>query len=51
MLIGAGEDVADELGLRLDREHESIENAALLRELELERAETPVRPLIAGEWE
>jgi hypothetical protein len=49
VLIGASEDVSGELGIELDAESESIENADIWRKLRLRREELPVDPLVRRE--
>jgi hypothetical protein len=48
VLIGAAEDAEEELGIDLDIEHESIEDAAIFRRLRLKPDEVPVEPLAEG---
>lgn len=50
LLISAAEDVQQELGIQLDAERESVEDADLFNDLKLARSETTVEPLIQGEW-
>lgn len=49
VLISAGTDVEDELGVRLDAAAESAGTAEILAELPLE-ADRPLAPLLRGEW-
>jgi hypothetical protein len=51
VLIGADEDVSDELDLRLNPEHETMETAEIFNELQLEPREHPLRPLFEGKWQ
>jgi hypothetical protein len=51
VLIGADEDVFEELGVRLDPQHETLETAELFNDLRMERSEHPLRPLFEGRWE
>jgi hypothetical protein len=50
VLIGADEDVSDELGIRLDTEHETTTRADIFTQLKLDRHEHPTEPLFKGEW-
>jgi hypothetical protein len=50
VLIGASEDVREELGLDLDAERERLENADIFRELGLRPDELPTEPLETGRW-
>ena len=51
VLIGADEHVFEELGVRLDPEHETIETAELFNELRMERTAHPLKPLFEGRWQ
>jgi hypothetical protein len=51
VLIGADEDVFDELGVRLHREHETLETAELFNDLRMERSAHPLKPLFEGRWQ
>jgi hypothetical protein len=51
VLIGADEDVFEELGVRLNPEHETIETAELFNDLRMERSEHPLKPLFHGRWQ
>jgi hypothetical protein len=51
VLIGADEDVFEELGLRLDPQHETMETAELFNELRMERTAHPLKPLFEGRWQ
>ncbi len=51
VLIGADEDVFEELGLRLNPEHETLETAELFNDLRMERSDHPLRPLFEGRWQ
>ncbi len=51
VLIGADEDVFDELGVQLDPQHETIETAELFNDLRMERTGHPLKPLFEGRWE
>jgi hypothetical protein len=50
VLIGATEDVRQELGIDLKPERERIDRADIFRELKLEPEEHPLQPLLKGEW-
>jgi hypothetical protein len=51
VLIGADENVFEELGVRLDPQHETIETAELFNDLRMERTAHPLRPLFEGRWQ
>jgi hypothetical protein len=51
VLIGADEDVSDELGVRLHPQHETMETAEIFNELRLEPREHPLKPLFEGKWQ
>jgi hypothetical protein len=51
VLIGADEDVFEELGVRLDPQHETIDTAELFNELRMERTAHPLKPLFEGRWQ
>ena len=51
VLIGADEDVFEELGVRLDPERETIETAELFNDLRMERTAHPLKPLFEGRWQ
>jgi hypothetical protein len=51
VLIGADEDVFEELGLRLDPQHETIETAELFNDLRMERTGHLLKPLFEGRWQ
>jgi hypothetical protein len=51
VLIGAGEDVFDELGIQLDPQRETIETAEIFNDLQMERREHPLKPLFEGKWQ
>jgi hypothetical protein len=50
MLIGAHDDVSEELGIDLDPQEEDVDQAEVLRELKLQRSPKMVNPLIEGRW-
>jgi hypothetical protein len=50
ILIGAAEDVRQELGVDLKPERERVERADIFRLLKLEPEEHPIQPLLKGEW-
>jgi hypothetical protein len=50
VLIGAAEDVRQELGIDLKPERERIDRTDIFRELKLEPEEHPLQPLLKGEW-
>jgi hypothetical protein len=51
VLIGADEDVFEELGVRLDPQHETLETAELFNDLRMERSAHPLKPLFEGRWQ
>ncbi len=50
LLIGAAEDVSDELGIRLHPQRETEHSAEIFTQLRLERTQHPVESLFTGEW-
>ena len=50
LLIGAEEDVSEELGIQLNPERETVETAEIFTKLKLEQDEHPIEPLTKGEW-
>jgi hypothetical protein len=50
LLIGAAEDVSEELGIELEAEEESESTAEIFNDLRLEKSRHLVRPLLKGEW-
>jgi hypothetical protein len=50
VLIGAAEDVGQELGITLKPERERLDRADIFRLLKLEPEEHPLEPLLKGEW-
>jgi hypothetical protein len=51
VLIGADEDVFEELGVRLNPQHETLDTAELFNDLRMERTQHPLKPLFEGRWE
>jgi hypothetical protein len=51
VLIGADEDVFEELGVRLDPQRETLETAELFNDLRMERTAHPLKPLFEGRWQ
>ena len=51
VLIGADEDVPGELGITLKPEDESLDSADIFKDLKLDRARFPTKPLTKGEWQ
>jgi len=51
ILIGTSTDVHAELGIELNPQHEDERNAAIFRDLHLNRSEFPLEPLFRGKWE
>jgi hypothetical protein len=50
VVIGAGEDVSDELGVWLDPQRETLETAEIFNDLRVERNQHPLQPLFEGKW-
>jgi hypothetical protein len=50
LLIGATKDIHAELGIDLRPQHESEADAAIFRELKIERSLHPIEPLVSGKW-
>jgi len=50
VLIGADEDVFEELGVQLNPERETVETAELFNDLRMERTDHPLKPLFEGRW-
>jgi hypothetical protein len=50
VLIGAAEDVREELGIDLKPEREQLDRADIIRALKLEPEEHPLAPLLKGQW-
>ncbi|MGW1911466.1 hypothetical protein ACWCQS_12195 [Streptomyces sp. NPDC002076] len=50
VLIGAADDVEEELDVQLDTEAENPESAEIFRRLHLPREKHPMEPLTKGEW-
>jgi hypothetical protein len=51
VLIGADEDVFEELGVQLDPQRETLETAELFNDLRMERTAHPLKPLFEGRWQ
>jgi len=51
VLIGADEDVFEELDIRLNPQHETIDTAGIFNELHMERRDHPLKPLFEGKWQ
>lgn len=50
VLIATTVDIRRDLGVELDDEHESLTDAAIFTDLELDARENPIAPLVRGEW-
>jgi hypothetical protein len=50
LLVGAGADVTEDLGLRRSPQHESEATAAVFDDLGMEKSLHPVMPLLTGRW-
>lgn len=51
LLIGAGEDVSEELGIRLEPQKETEATAEIFNDLRMERSKHPLKPLFEGKWD
>src|SRR5438128_5542663 len=51
VLIGADEDVFEELGVPLNPQRETIDTAEIFNELHMERRDHPLKPLFEGKWQ
>ena len=51
LLIGARQDVYEELGLQLNPEHETEATAEIFNDLRMEKSLHPTTPLFEGKWE
>jgi hypothetical protein len=51
VLIGAGEDPSEELGVMLDPQRETLETAEIFNDLRVERSQHPLQPLFEGKWQ
>ncbi|MBX6311460.1 MAG: hypothetical protein IRY99_00825 [Isosphaeraceae bacterium] len=51
LLIGAEEDVSEELGIRLDAQREDEDSAEVFGDLRMKRSQQMIKPLIEGRWE
>lgn len=50
LFIGVDKNVKDELGIELDPEKESKNNADIFKDLHLDKKENPVAPMFKGKW-
>lgn len=50
LLIGAEEDVSEELGIELEPQKETIEKAEIFNDLRVEKSQHPLEPLFEGKW-
>lgn len=50
MLVGTDEDVAEDLGIRLDPQRETEHTAEIFNQLRMEKDQHPTEPLFRGEW-
>lgn len=50
LLIGAAEDISEELGIELHPEEETEQTAEIFRDLRLKKSEHPIEPLFQGLW-
>jgi hypothetical protein len=51
LLVGARQDVYEELGLQLNPEHETEATAEIFNDLRMEKSLHPTTPLFEGKWE
>ena len=51
VLVGAGRNVAEALGIDLEPAHETAATAEIFRDLKLEESIHPLAPLFEGKWE
>lgn len=51
LLIGAAEDVTEELGIELHPQDESEATAEVFSDLRIQKSKHPIKPLLEGEWE
>lgn len=51
LLIGAEEDVSEDLGIDLDPQKENEHTAEIFNDLRMRKSEHPVEPLFKGEWQ
>lgn len=50
LLVGASDDIREELGIRLDAEKESGQSADIFNQMGIDKSEQPVEPLLKGDW-
>ena len=50
VLISASGAIDKELGIELDTEKETLETAALFKDIKMDKDERPVEPLLKGQW-
>jgi hypothetical protein len=50
LLVAASQDVSGELGIALDRRHETEATADIINDLRMRKSRHPIKPLFAGEW-
>lgn len=50
LLVGARDDVASELGIRLHPKHQNLQSAAIFTQLKMERDVHPLDALTTGKW-
>jgi len=49
--IAADEDIEEELGMKLEKEHETEWSADIFKDLKIEKSKRSINPLPNGEWE
>lgn len=50
ILIGASDNVEDELGIELDAQQETESTAEIINDLRMRKSRHPIEPLLTGEW-
>lgn len=50
LLIGASDDLAEDLGIELDPQHETEQSAEILSDLKMRKSRHPIEPLLSGDW-
>jgi hypothetical protein len=51
VLVGASEDIEDELGVKLKPKNESEASADMFKDLRIDKSKRTTKPLLEGEWE
>lgn len=50
LLVGASDDISEELGITLNAQEETAEKAEIFNDLRMRKTEHPIEPLFEGEW-